>query len=253
MLSEFIKDNSELLSEVVLGGALIVAVLKLLDLLVGPAGKKRLEKQTLIAWHWLAEAKRASLLQWLVSYKLWIVVTPLLLVLACFIYFVTQVASGSHAPYRFRDYVMFCQIPVALVGGIWIGMQAIRSILNAKSLPGAVLRAALFEIIALAPMVILVTLFVHFGVKFFSLAISGPKPPVPLYSETAVTLSLLWAIVTSFFFLAVALPLMVLQFASVILYCLEFVVRRIAEADKGPLLGCSIFVAAVAAVAKSLI
>jgi len=63
-----------------LGVAVAIFVLAVLDVFLSDSQKKWFDDRTLHAWHWLAEAKRKSLLNWLQRHYQFIAWTGVVLV-----------------------------------------------------------------------------------------------------------------------------------------------------------------------------
>jgi hypothetical protein len=231
--------------------AVAIFVLKVLDVLLSDKQKKWLDDYTLRVWHWLAQAKRKSLLNWLQRHYQSIAWTGVVLVSV----YMTWAFEKALAPLPQVIMIALCIFAVGLV----FGLKIIRVTLAAPTLFRAVIRATIIVVVTLAPAAIFFALVQAFNGDLIGL--------VKAYATAAVahqlTLGLalfalfyLWAlilcvhltVIAVIFWVVVALPLLTIYLLTVVLFCCEFIVRRIAEYPKGPILAGSALLGAIAGI-----
>jgi hypothetical protein len=73
-----------------------------------------------------------------------------------------------------------------------------------------------------------------------------------LFYLCALILCVHLTVIAVIFWAVVALPLLVIYLLTVVLFCCEFIVRRIAEYPKGPIFAGSVLLGAVAGVLRAM-
>jgi hypothetical protein len=240
--------------------ALIVAFavlgLALLDIFVSDKRKQWLDDRTVRLWHWLAEAKRLSFLDWLQGYRRLIVWTGVIL-------------SSAYMAWAFEKTLapITQVVPVALCIfgiGLFFGLKIIRRILGASSLFRAVIRATIIVAVTLAPAVIFFGSVYIFQDTFLGLAneyVAGVAAHTPTLGLALFAFLFLLALIlcgnlttiAMIFWLVVALPLAAIYLVSVLLFCSEFVLRRIAEYPKGPIFAASLLLGAISGIFRIIL
>jgi hypothetical protein len=237
--------------DVALAAAVAVFVLAVLDVFLSDTQKQWLGDRTVRLWHWLAEVKRHSLLEWLQSYRRLIVWTGVILV-SIYMAWAFEKALGP--------ITQVALITLGIFGiGVLFGLKIIRSILRAPSLFRAVIRATIIVAVTLAPVIIFYGSVYAFQDTFLGLAkefAASVAAHTPTLGLALFALSFLWGlilcvhltVIAIIFWLVVALPLAVTYLVSILLFCSEFVVRRIAEYPKGPIFAGSLLLGAISGI-----
>ena len=244
----------------VLDFAIFVAVtffvLTALDIFLSRDQKEWLGIRTLHAWHWLAEARRTSLLDWLNWYHQAIAWVGVVVVSV----YMTLAFEKALAP-------LAQVVAIALfifVVGLLFGLMIIRFILAAPTLSRAGIRATISVMFTLAPAVIFLMAVHFFKSDFLDLAKAfamGVKTHQPTLGPAVFALIYLWTlilwvhltVISMIFWAVVIIPLLVIYLLTIVLFCCEFVVRRVAEYPKGPIVAGSVLLAALAGVLRVML
>jgi hypothetical protein len=238
-----------------LGVAIATFVLKVLDVFLSDAQKAWLDNRTLRAWHWLAEAKQKSLLNWLQDFRPSIAWAGVVIVAV----YMTWAFEKAVAP---PSQVITVAILIAAVG-LWFGLRIIRVILAAPTLSRAVVRATVVVVITILPAVIFFGVVYTFSgdliglAKSFAAAAAAKQmtlglAPFALFFLVVLILCVHLTVIALIFWTVVAVPLLAVYLLTVALFSSEFVVRRIAEYPKGPILAGSALFGALAGVFRIL-
>jgi hypothetical protein len=123
--------------------ALAVFVLAMLDVFLSGKQKEWLDDRTLHVWHWLAEAKRKSLLNWLQRHFRSIAWTGVLVVS----FYMAWAFEKALAPLPQVITVALCIFAV----GLLFGLKIIQLTLRAPTLFRAVIRATIIAGVTLMP------------------------------------------------------------------------------------------------------
>jgi hypothetical protein len=241
------------LSDLALVVTVAVFVLAVLEVFLSARQKQWLEDRALHVWHWLAEAKRTSLLNWLQRHYQSIAWTGAVLVSA----YMTWAFEKHLAPLSQVVPIAFCIFAV----GLFFGLKMIQLTLRAPSLFRAVIRATIIVVATLAPAVIFFTLVSTFKGDLIDLAkdfAAGVAAHTVTLGLALFALFYLWTlilcvhltVIAVIFWAVVALPLAVTCLLTILLFCSEFVVRRIAEYPKGPIFAGSLLLVAIAGVLR---
>jgi hypothetical protein len=236
-----------------LGVAVAICVLAVLDIFLSDIEKKWLDDRTLRAWHWLAEAKRTSLLNWLQRHYQSIAWIGVVLVSV----YMTWVFEKALAPLPQVITIALC----IFAAGLFFGLKIIQLTLRTPSLFRAVIRATIVVVATLAPAVIFFTLVSTFKGDLIGLAkefAAGAATHTVTLGLALFALFYLWAlilcvhltVIAVIFWAVVAVPLLAIYLLTVVLFCCEFIVRRIAEYPKGPIFAGSALLGAVAGVLR---
>jgi hypothetical protein len=228
--------------DIALAFAIAVFVLRLLEILLNDKQKQWLADRTIGAWHWLAEAKRNSLLNWLQGYRRPIVWTGVILVS----FYMAWAFEKALAPITQVIPIALCIFAV----GLFFGLKIVRSILRSSSLFRAVIRATIIVGLTLTPAVLFFGSVYAFEGDFLNLAnqyTAASAAHTLTLGLALFALFFIWGlilcihltVIAIIFWSVVALPLVVIYFASILLFFTEFVVRRIAEYPKGPIFAAS--------------
>jgi hypothetical protein len=238
-----------------LGVAVAISALKVLDVFLSDKQKKWLDDRTLHAWHWLAEAKRKSLLNWLQRYYQSIAWTGVVLVSV----YMTWAFEKALAP---LPQVITVALFIFAIGLVF-GLKIIRVTLAAPTLFRAVIRATIIVVITLTPAVMFFALVYAFNGDLIGLAKAYAAAAVAHQLTLGLALFALFylctlifcvhlTVIAVIFWAVVALPLLVIYLLTVVLFCCEFIVRRIAEYPKGPIFVGSALLGAVAGVLRAM-
>jgi len=246
------------ISNAVIFIAVSVFVTTVLDMFLSSKQKTWIEDHLIRLWHFLSEAKQYSLIGWL-RHRCGVITWSAVLL------------ATALTGWMFRSALMplpqvSALIPALVIFGLglWFGRKVVRVTLNATSLPWAVSRASIFLIIALAPFTIFAAIVWLFEPAFRSMATSfatsiatnqgdlGSALFALAYVWTYV-LSVQWTALALIFWISVAVPLSAIYALTVFTFILEFIVRRLAEYPKGPVLAGSVLLGAVGALLKALL
>jgi hypothetical protein len=217
-----------------------VAVLKLLDLFLSPAQKTWLSNAVIKAWNVLDEAKAWSFADWLKRPRsIWWLAVSLTLLSICFQLWLERTRETLPA-----DYIPSGPLQMFL-NTAFIGIIVL---LMARLIFARLLRFT--SMTQLSGRLFIILIFV--GIVYALLGISIEKL-IEENSSVALILMLVFAPVTIALLcvLAVFLSMAMVYLASAILYVGEFVVRRIAEYPKGPVLALSTLLGGVVALIKA--
>ena len=237
--------------DMALAVAIAVFVLAALDVFLSDVQKQWFDDRTLHVWHWLAEAKRKSLLNWLQRHYQSIAGTGVVLVSV----YMTWAFEKALAPLPQVITVALCIFAV----GLFFGLKIIQLTLRAPSMFRAVIRATIIVGVTLAPAVIFLTLVSAFKgdliglAKEFAANAAAHKLNLglalfALFYLCALILCVHLTVIAIIFWAVVALPLAVIYLLTILLYCSEFVIRRLAEYPKGPIFAGSLLLVAIAGV-----
>jgi hypothetical protein len=243
-------------SDIALFVAIAVLVLALLDVLLTDKQKQWLNDHTVRVWHWLAEAKRTSLLDWLKRYRRLITWTGVLLVSV----YMTWAFEKALAPPALVIAVALCIFAI----GLFFGLKIVGMTLRTPSLFRAVIRATIIVGVTLAPAAIFFGSVAIFQSEFLGLAkeyAAGVTARTLTLGPALFALFFLWmlilcvhlTVIAVIFWSVVTLPLIVIYLLSILLFCLEFVVRRIAEYPKGPIFAASLLLGAISGIFRVML
>jgi hypothetical protein len=241
--------------DIALAVAIAVFVLAILDVLLSDKQKKWLDDRTLHVWHWLAEAKRKSLLDWLRQHYHLIAWTGVVLVSV----YMTWAFQKALAPLPQVITVALCIFAI----GLLFGLKIVQLTLRAPSLFRAVMRATIIVGITLMPALIFLALVSAFKSDLVGLAkayataaashqLTLGQALFALFYLCSLILCVHLTVVSVIFWAVVALPLLVIYLLTVVLFCSEFIVRRIAEYPKGPIFAGSVLLGAIAGVFRAM-
>jgi hypothetical protein len=242
--------------DIALAVAIAGLALAVLDIFLSDAQKRWLSDRTLQAWHWLAEAKRTSLLDWLKRYRRPITWTGVLLVSV----YVTWAFEKALAPPAQVIPVALCIFAV----GVYFGFKIVGITLRARSLFRAVVRATIIVGVTLAPAAIFFGSVAFFQSEFLGLAkeyAAGVTARTLTLGPALFALFFVWTlilcvnltVIAVIFWSVLALPLIVIYLLSVLLFCLEFIVRRVAEYPKGPIFAGSLLLGAISGIFRVIL
>jgi hypothetical protein len=148
--------------DIALAVAIAVFVLAVLDVFLSDNQKQWLDNRTIYLWHWLSEAKRQSLLNWLQRRYQSIAWIGVVLVSV----YMTWAFEKALAPLPQVITVALCIFAI----GLLFGLKIIQLTLRAPSLFRAVIRATIIIGVTLAPAVIFLTLVSAFKGDLIGLA-----------------------------------------------------------------------------------
>jgi len=230
-----------------------IAVLALADLLLSKAQKDWLSNAVIKIWSVLDEAKAWSFADWLKNPRArwWFAISIGLLMGVKQAWSIIMEESGEYLrPDVLGDAVRNSPLNISLLAAISAILVALLSrpifatLLNFTSRKGLTLRLTVFSLVAV---IVLVIMVVTLGLS--EQALSETIFPVILIASIFVVG--LPALLVSLCVLTILFALGLAYVASAILYVAEFVVRRIAEYPKGPILALSALLGAVSALIKA--
>jgi hypothetical protein len=231
------------LANIVVGIAVSTASLALLDIFLSNSQKKWIENRSILLWNWLDDAKKLTFLEFANRHRRLVIGFSLFCVLSVKLIDTIFTVAGFMAlglppvPYRLYWVGGLILGTLAFLLTVWAGVKAIAWILRGKTSGSQFRRLALFAPLA-APLVLLV----GFWFSHYSL------PPAV---ESVVILAAEITGLIPVFWLAVVLLMLLVYIGLATLYVGEFVVRRIAESDKGPILVVTAILTALAAFFKA--
>jgi hypothetical protein len=229
-----------MLATLVIWLSVAVVCLKLVDILLSQAWKTRLSNAAIKTWNVLDEAKAWSFADWLRKPRaIWWLAISLTLLMICFHLWLERAREKS-AP----DYTPLGQLQTFLV----TAFLGITILLMARLIFARLLRFNSMTQLSGRLLILLICVGISYALLGFTinkLLDEQPKVAVILMLVIApVTVALLCL-------LAVFLSIALAYLASAFLYVGEFVVRRIAEYPKGPVLALSALLGGVVALIKA--
>ncbi|WFU77400.1 hypothetical protein QA645_22870 [Bradyrhizobium sp. CIAT3101] len=228
------------MATVLIVSGVLTGALGLLDIFLSEAQKSKLDNWTLRVWDWLSDAKKFSLIGWLLrpSFRIWF---SGISIASAFALFLRGTVDPSDFDWVSEALRSIGQLAVGALSGCMTGWLMQRHILSRSS------RTA--PIWAIGYFAIAITLFLYATY----LALGGVMSNPPL--STGFSIFLDWAFpftMTLFTFSAITtLPLLVITIMECVVFCAELIVRRIAESPKGVVLGCSSIATAIGAFLKA--
>jgi len=227
-----------------IAAAAVGLLLRLLDLFLSNSQKAWLEDKALHLWHWLAVAKKRSLLDWLRRHYRWLVWAAILSVIVYLGWIIRDAAlrgAGADASLVLEGLIM-----TGL--SVWFGLKIIRLTLRSSSLPIAFLRATLFVLLAFTPFLLLAAVVTFFQEPILSsLVTSQPTLGIALLQLlfiSAYIFSIHFLAISLMFWGMIAIPLALIYVITVVLFVSEFVVRRLVEHPTALVAASAVFGAA---------
>lgn len=229
------------LANILIGVCAAPGAFKLLDIFLSRKQKEWIENRTLSLWDRLDESKKMAFSEFVTRNERRLIVISFLVVLVFkaadnYYYFGAHIAEEVRNPHL--DYW------VGLAGGYliflsmaWLGAKLALWVFRAKTTKSRLIRLAVLFPLTLPLLILLGDAF-----DFYDLPETIHQVIFRVAYFTAV-LPLFWAV-------AVA-HLLLIYVAIVFLHIAEFIVRRVAESDKGPILVGSAICAALAALLKA--
>lgn len=234
-------------ADVLLSIAFIGGCAALIDFFINDQRKKQLDYRILHLWNWLDDMKRRSVLDWLRRHwaAYWAALISAVVAIIYARWIIVQLGNTSSPSLPYVDKIVAI---LFWVGGLWLTVQFNNWSLSSRNLHIAVLRLAL---------VLIGVIFVIFGLVLvadqYQVALTPVDGQVTLFQLIYVIgfgISLLaiglilpcWAVV--------AVPMLLLWGASLIIWFLELMIRKIAEFPRGAVAGVSVLFAAAAAILK---
>jgi len=230
-----------MLATIVLSASLAVVVLKLLDFFMSESQKAALSEAALKLWNFLDDATRIHLSQWL-RYR-WLIRTCI--AAAVFIsaaYMLLVVVT--QAEWDWSTAVLLIPFILALFLGIGILRSAMKAVRTFDMIVQAAWLIGLTIIPASAGVIIMFYIWPNPAWLFPSASL------IDNLVNFFCLLLFIFSITLLPFFVVLSLPVILIGAASLLLLSGEFVMRRIAEYPKGPILAASTLSAAIAGAVK---
>jgi hypothetical protein len=240
------------LSDIVLILSSFVGILALLDLLLSEQQKQMIQDQTIRFWAWLDELKKLRFADWfrnrparillglMAGAIVFTCVNPILLLPVLIMF---SFATGEAGVFILVPLFIILLILMVLFW-LWLGSRIIATLLRPSNKYRVIGRAVIIGVLLLSMPIVSYLTFERLPENWgSSLFVYIPLLVTLLFvGFGGVFLLVYWA--------AAVIPLLFAYTATVLLYTLELVVRRIAEYPKGPILGISAGCAGVAAALK---
>jgi hypothetical protein len=211
--------------------------------------KTKLDYAMHYLWYWLDEAKKVSLLDWLRRYFKWIVGTAVLIES---IYVVWIVRSALALNNGGVTTTLLIGMIIAAIA-FWLGLKIIQTILRARSLGTAFLRASLLLCFALTPIFAIFVLALAKSI-LPSLLTSQPSLSIALLQLLTILvyiISVHCTVIILIFWAAIAIPVAFINVLSALLFVSEPIVRSCAQHPKS-IFGGSVLLTAIATLLKVL-
>jgi hypothetical protein len=222
-----------MLANLVIAGGVTITSLALLELLLTDSQKQQLERLLVRSWSWLDDLRDWSLSDWLKTAR-----NKRRFMAATIAVFLALILGIKVAvPDVPWPKLFLFLLAAALVAAPWTFLVMTRLPLydvTSRLYIAAFAAVALFFVIPAVDTTFLVRLGAGHWLRW------------PIHALTIV----LW--VTTLLVAIASSPFVIAIFASMILGVVEFVVRRIAEYPKGPIIGISILVASIVGLVKVL-
>ena len=224
---------------------LVTASVALLELFLSDEHKKLAANCTVQLWNRLDDLSRISLFDWLRNNRNQVGAAGLLsatVAVAC-----TFLVLPPTSMDNIHDSIILLLISyffVAVAG--YMGLVAIRLSLRANSSTRILGRAVRYMLLSLLPIVPVILAAFIWPPSF------GGYPGANAAAVYEILAGLLCLTVASVIFLVLVVPIAVLYLATCLLSFIEFLVRRIAEYAKGPIVAASLLLTAVGAILKAL-
>jgi hypothetical protein len=224
----------EFLSTAFIISAATLLVVSLLEVFLDDVQKARINTLVVRFWNVLDGLKARRLLDLLEARQRWLVGTGVLLAAAFVLW--AEIRIQRTEPLSVTDIIIAC---IIFGPGILFGLKIANWILRAITLFWAVVRATISIVITFLPLPLLAGIETVFVLPILpSIATQNPTLGIAL-----LQLLIILATLTSTFFTAiafmfwcpVAIPLVVINVASALIFVAEPVVRKIAEYPKGVL------------------
>jgi hypothetical protein len=227
---QFRVTEDALISNILLGVSIVIGILASLDLLLDENQKTQIANMVLHVWLWLDRLKRKSPINWLRQHHAarWFAGPAFML------------GTLYMWPVLARNAVFGV---IVLTAGSVLGLVIVYVTLNAASIRGTLLRIALFSFLLML------------SIQGISIAFDSTFDHSGLQSSLDAALIgfvlefVLWIVLL--FWISVLSPFVLVYIAMAVLLVMEFVVRRIAEYPKGPILAASGLFASILVIIKA--
>ena len=213
--------------------------------------KTKLDYAMHYLWYWLDEAKKVSLLDWLRRYFKWIVGTAVLIESIYVVWIVRSALALNNWGVTTTPLIGMIIAAIAF----WLGLKIIQTILRARSLGTAFLRASLLLCFALTPIFAIFVLAPVFAKSILpSLLTSQPSLSIALLQLLTILvyiISVHCTVIILIFWAAIAIPVAFINVLSALLFVSEPIVRSCAQHPKS-IFGGSVLLTAIATLLKVL-
>jgi hypothetical protein len=203
------------------------------DLLLSDAQKQSIADLVVSLWNWLDEAKRLHFLNWLRQTRLQLLYTlgaNIILSIGLSVYFWMEIdpykmQAGWHVPVELWFKVIGIVVMVFVFG--FAGMFAINRTLRATTATKIAVRAVGFSAVGILPAMAMMYWLLNSDVC----CSFDEESLIVFYSFVNFAIS-----ITATFVLIIVFPLVSVYLTSTALFAGKFIVRRIAESPKGPVI-----------------
>jgi len=238
------------LANTLLAMTAIVAVLTFGDLILSSPQKQKISDCTIRLWNWLDEMKRLSFLRWLESRALQrrLILIASLISVVPLSYLLFDFARGALASVRFEtedlwELIEWAKyIVIGTVFGVWLGPHLVSFLLNGITARQVLRRVAITFLTVAVPIAAFALWLVY--------DTDGHEVHV-YWSLMAMLFVFPIEFAMAVFWLMAFIPLIGVYSLGAGLGLSEFVVRRVAENPKGPILAASAMIAAILAIFKA--
>jgi hypothetical protein len=213
----------------------LTGILGLLDIFLSITQKDKLDERVLVAWDWLSDAQRVSLLGWLLkpSYRVWFLIVATVIALLIFQSVFRDLIDSETDTKKIIAVMLAAELTGLLVGY-------------------AILRHILAQPTKTAPIWAIGYLALTFAVLLAALeqavstVMSNTAENVPLNAWLVLSTA------TPFIFSFITtVPLLVIVILQAILFLAEAIVRKIAESPKGIVMAFSGIATAIGGILKA--
>jgi hypothetical protein len=245
-----------MLADIIIIGGIFTAVVGSLDLLLSEKQKESFSRQVLRTWSRIDDLKIAFSRIWArrADESFQIVTAGLLaLILAMNVIYhvyrqVVRIVDGEHVMNFWGDLILFAGMQA---GAIWLADKLmIEFTLRATTIYRAAVRVSLMAIPVFIASLVTVALVADAGRRAGSLTYRFSNWDELLLVVYPIMITL--GAVATLFWTILALPILMMAVLSAMLFVGELILRRVAEYQKGPIIGASLLFALVGGIYKSL-
>jgi hypothetical protein len=221
-----------------------VAILSLVDLALSDAQKKRISDQVIRLWNWLDDMKQLSFLNWLrarPAQRLFIIAASLISVQSVSPFFIEAFLVDLPPDEFWNSIITLIILLLGTAFGLWIGPIIVSYLLQSNASIQFLWRSFKLLLLVIMPDAVLLIFAVS---SFAEYDVSSLSYFALLLHPLSVSLLAFWAIAF--------IPLVIVYIISAVLWVSEFIMRRVAENPKGPVLAISALFTAILAIFKAL-
>jgi hypothetical protein len=236
-----------MIGDVVMALSAFVGTLALVDFFLTDVQKRKLSDAVLSVWNWLDDMKKRTFVEWLKRPRAQLIfLSAVGVTFSVSTFPITSGLLDDKLGFIVLVACLSCSTPAAL----WIGPKIFASISRSHTQQERLIHA-------MNPIVVPFWLTMGAAVALVFLSTWVPVPASSSYFAVLAILVLLYALlvgsaVITVFMLYLMLPVLAAGMLAFYLGIIEFIVRRIAEYPKGPVLALSALCGGLAALFKTL-